>query len=209
MTKIKFIIFDVDGCLIDSLEVQKAAFNYSYNKVVSDGKTPPFDDFIKHSGDSLINIFKKLNLPLQMADEFRKISVELVDKVIVNKQLIEVISALRKKNIKIGICSGKDKKRIIQILKYYNIENLFDVIVGSDEVDNPKPHPEPLLKCIELLNDSYITHENTLFIGDALNDALCAKKADIISVICTWFGGKKLGIEDFVVHNPSELLGLV
>ena len=72
----------MDGVLIDSIEVQKRAFYGSYMSVVGDSNCPDFSEFLKHTGDSLENIFIKMNLPLKMIEVFRKISMESIDKII-------------------------------------------------------------------------------------------------------------------------------
>lgn len=56
------VIFDFDGVIINSLEVQRKAFTASYNKVIGEG-TPPFKEFLSHSGNSIHNIFEIMGLP--------------------------------------------------------------------------------------------------------------------------------------------------
>ena len=75
------LIFDLDGCLIDSKDVQKAALFGSYHIVVGDDKCPTYEDYIKHTGDSVDNVFKKMGLPAEMAEHYRRISSEAVDKI--------------------------------------------------------------------------------------------------------------------------------
>ena len=48
MNKSLYLIFDLDGCLIDSSEVQKAAFFGSYKEVVGDDHCPSYEEYIKH-----------------------------------------------------------------------------------------------------------------------------------------------------------------
>lgn len=58
MNKSLYLIFDLDGCLIDSSEVQKAAFFGSYKEVVGDDHCPSYEEYIKHTGDSVNGMLK-------------------------------------------------------------------------------------------------------------------------------------------------------
>jgi len=49
----------MDGCLINSNEVQKLSLKLAYDEVVGDDKGPTFEEYNKYTGDSLSNIFIK------------------------------------------------------------------------------------------------------------------------------------------------------
>ena len=59
------IIFDLDGVIINSLEIMAKAFKIAYSEIVGKGK-PPFDEYIKHLGKSFKQIMKAMNLPESM-----------------------------------------------------------------------------------------------------------------------------------------------
>ena len=145
------LIFDLDGCLIDSTEVQKAAFYGSYAEVVGDDKCPTYEEYIKYTGDSIVNVMIKMGLPVEMVEPYRRISSESIDKIIVNTEAIDMIQRFRDEGCKVAICTGKDHYRADEILKYYNIENYFDALVSSDDVSEPKPSAIPILACIEAM----------------------------------------------------------
>ena len=90
MNKSLYLIFDLDGCLIDSSEVQKAAFFGSYKEVVGDDHCPSYEEYIKHTGDSVNGMLKKMGLPAAMAASFRRISSESVDKILVNWEAMKL-----------------------------------------------------------------------------------------------------------------------
>ena len=193
----------MDGCLIDSAEVQKAAFFGSYAAVVGDDKCPTYKEYLKYTGDSVDNVFKKMGLPLEMAPIYRQISANSIDKVSVYWDIIKVIHDLRQYGCKIGICTGKDHYRAEAILNYYHIDSYFDIIVGADDIDEPKPSPLPVLYAIKKLN---IDKNDTILIGDGYNDILCAKNASIRSILTLWYGDNGVPREaDYTVHTAVEL----
>ena len=197
------IIFDMDGCLIDSKEVQKTALFESYRLVVGDDKCPTYEDYIKYTGDSIDNVLKKLGLPKEMAPTYRKLSCELVSKVIVNHELMELIKKFRKYGFLISINTGKEHSRAIDILNYYGINELFDIVVGSDEVKNPKPNPDSIMYAIDGMNAS---KDNVVMIGDGQNDILSAKSAGVRSILTRWYGDSNFVVgADYVVNTVDEL----
>ena len=54
--------------------------------------------------------------------------------------------------------------------------HFFDVIVGGDDVKNPKPHPEALIKAVSSLGAA---KKDVLYIGDSIIDARTAERAGI------------------------------
>ena len=201
------LIFDMDGCLIDSTDVQKSAFYGSYKEIVGDDNCPDFSEYLKHTGDSLPNIFRKMGLPVEMATPYRRISCEAIDKINVNFDCVKLIREMRAKGSKVAICTGKDHYRTVDILKFYGIDDCFDVIVASDDVQNPKPAPDSAQKSIEELG---VSTDSCLMVGDGYNDILCAKNAGISSVLTLWYGDTGVPKEaDYIVETVDELRRLL
>lgn len=197
------LIFDMDGCLIDSIEVQKTAFYGSYAEVVGDNNCPDFSEYLKHTGDSLPNIFRKMGLPVEMATPYRRISSAAVDKIIVNDECIDLIRKMKQTGSKVAICTGKDHYRTVDILQYYHIDDCFDVIVASDDVSEPKPSPMPILRAVEELG---VEKDSCIVIGDGYNDILSAKNAGVPVVLTLWYGDAGVPREaDYTVETVSEL----
>ena len=99
------LIFDFDGCLVDSSKVQKMAFFGAYKEIVGDNKCPSYEEYIKYTGDSVDNVMAKLHLPATMAAVFRRISLESVNGIKVNWEVIELVRNLRVNGCKIAICT--------------------------------------------------------------------------------------------------------
>lgn len=197
------LIFDLDGCLIDSSEVQKAAFYGSYKEVVGDDNCPSYEEYIKYTGDSIVNVMKKMGLPVEMVDPYRRISSNSIEKVKINEECVELIKFARGRGNKIAICTGKDHYRVVEILDYFRINDLFDCIVSSDDVEEPKPSAIPVLAAAENMN---VDLKSCVVIGDGYNDLLSAKNAGVRSVLTLWYGDEGVVRDcDAVVQTVDEL----
>lgn len=63
------------------------------------------------------------------------------------------------------------------------ISHLFDEVVTSDLVEQPKPHPAPLLR---LMARQGLKAEEILFVGDTIHDSRCADSAGVDFVLAGW-----------------------
>lgn len=202
---IKTIIFDFDGVLFNSREVQRKALYESYRLVKKDGE-PSFDEFLSHSGDSIFNILSKMNLPLEMADYYLNMIKENAGNVKVYKGINDLLKKLHEEGFKLAICTGRDKKSTIQLIEMNDIHDYFNVVVCADDVMFPKPNPQILLQAIDLLG---IEKKYCVMVGDSCNDLICAKNAGVKSIAVEWGDTKKevlkLQEPDIFVESPEEL----
>ena len=85
-----------------------------------------------------------------------------------------------------------------------------DVLVCADEVENPKPHPEPVEKAVRLLSAD---PRATVYVGDSVHDMLSGRAAGVRTAAVLWgpFGRAHLeGAQpDYWLERPEELLTLV
>jgi HAD superfamily hydrolase (TIGR01549 family) len=113
-------------------------------------------------------------------------------------------SALNKlKNYKKGIITNTPRDCTIQILKNFNFENYFDVIVTADEVSKGKPSPEIVMKACKYLN---VKPKDVLLVGDTESDILAGRAAGCIIVginIKADYTIKKLSDLTFIVENQE------
>ena len=181
--KPKAVIFDFDGVIINSIGIQKKALIESYEKVVGGESPPSFDEFLSHSGDSLTNIFKKMSLPLSMIGHYHEVSRKNITSIEVFEGIRELLTVLKMRNFLCGIFTGKDRVRTIEILNYHDLLRYFDIVVCSDDISHPKPHPQGLIMALEQLG---VPEHHALMVGDAPNDIRCAKAANVQSVGVLW-----------------------
>jgi 3-amino-5-hydroxybenzoic acid synthesis related protein len=175
-------MFDFDGVIIDSRELQKKALLESFTLFYNDGQ-PSYEEFFSHSGNSLSNILQKMGLTQKMVEPYREFCQKNISDIRVFEEMPELLSFLKSNHFKCGLCTGKDRHRTIEILHHFELFRYFDVVVCSDDVQHPKPHAESLLKAMDTLN---LKNDRVVMVGDAENDIRCAKNAGVSSIGVTW-----------------------
>ena len=99
------------------------------------------------------------------------------------------LERLRANGVLTGIVTNRNKGRLA--VEGCGLAPLFDVIIGVEDVENPKPHPEPLLKAMSLLG---VGPEAAFYTGDTDIDMKTAKSALVrgIGVTTGSFGAEEL-----------------
>jgi phosphoglycolate phosphatase len=118
-------------------------------------------------------------------DEFSRLFVQRADEVMANLTVIyesvpSMVEALRERGLTLGIVSTKFRYRIEQILRRETLLQYFQVVIGGEDVEEHKPHPEGLFKAVERLQCS---PASIVYVGDSVADAELAKRAAVPLVV--------------------------
>jgi AHBA synthesis associated protein len=206
---LKAVIFDLDGVLIDSEPLMRYAFDRAYRLVIGSG-VPPIESYLEHMGESFPHIMRRLGLPLTMWEPYKQICRENLDRVEIFPESRLLLAGLRTFRLKLAVLTGKDRARTLETLEHCNLLHYFDAVVASDQLGQPKPHPEGIIHTLNLLGRA--PHE-AVMIGDAVSDIVCAKRAGVRAVAVTW-GIKPELVQtkcrpDHVVHDWPSLTSLL
>lgn len=178
------ILFDLDGTLIDSTEAILESFAVAFQ---AHGQVVPSDEEIKAEiGHPLDVMFPTLGVAEEEVEayvfaykmHYRKISCAKTVLLPDAHAAVELAS----RHATLGVVTTKTAKYSIELLEHMGLMDYFEVLVGREDVEYPKPHPEPILKAL-----SSIQHNTTKYwmIGDTPMDILAAKAANINSVAVT------------------------
>jgi len=178
------ILFDLDGTLIDSTEAILESFAVAF-KV--HGKEAPDDKSIKAEiGHPLDVMFATLGVEdihveahvLAYKMHYQKISCAKTVLLPEAREAVELAS----QHAVLGVVTTKTAKYSIELLEHMGLMTYFDVLVGREDVENPKPHPEPIFKALSKLPSD---KRKYWMIGDTPMDILAANAANIDSVAVT------------------------
>ncbi|MBW2449592.1 MAG: HAD family hydrolase [Deltaproteobacteria bacterium] len=177
MKHIKVVAFDCDGVMFDT---KKANMAY-YNEILQHFGRPNLtsDQFAychSHTADQSIAYLFKDEKSFMAAQDYRqRISyIPFLKYMVLEPYLKPLLEKLRPR-YKTAIATNRSNT-MDHVLGEHGLEAYFDLVVSSNDVDRPKPYPDPLIKIIEHFEiESY----NTLYVGDSELDEMAAKAAGV------------------------------
>lgn len=182
---IKTMLFDLDGTILDTNELIIRSFIESLQGVVPEGFGR--EHIIPSMGQPLtdqMRLFSGLEEVSHLVAAYREVNLRLHDELVKPFDYVgEVLETLHGKGIQIGVVTTKMRLTTERGLKFVGIYDYVDAIVTIDDVENPKPHPEPVSKAIGLLGADPAT---TLMVGDSTVDMQSAVAAGTIAVGVAW-----------------------
>ncbi|MFJ8236173.1 HAD family hydrolase [Ureibacillus sp. NPDC094379] len=190
----KNYIFDFDGTLADSKECSILATQHAF---VQMNLAKPEQQIIEYyMGIPIEQSFKKMagreldeESFEQLLTVFRASYKEFEnDTLMVFPYIPQVLAQLHNAGHQLFVVSSKKSDVLARNLRKLEIERYFKDIIGSDKVTHYKPHPEGILKLMELYE---LTQAETVMIGDAIFDLQMAKSAGVASCGVTWGNHKK------------------
>ena len=186
----RVILFDLDGTLIDSTEAILDGFRYVFGKF---NKEYPGDEKVKRLiGLPLDVMFRRLGVSdgvFEWVDAYKKRYREISkEKTILLPNAKEAIKEA-KEFARLGIVTTKTGLYSRELLEHFGVMDYFDVLIGREDVENPKPHPEPILKAMHLMGAN---KEATFMIGDTCLDMVSAKEAGVRGIGVEFEYDKKL-----------------
>ena len=95
------------------------------------------------------------------------------------KEMLKKISPY----FKLTIATNASVEFATKMVKHLGIDDYFDMIIGSDCVEKPKPAPDMILKTLKELN---ISKKDAILVGDSMKDILASDNANIDSLLVDW-----------------------
>ena len=175
------ILFDLDGTLIDSTEAILESFHNSF-KV--HGFPAPSDEKIKALiGYPLDEMYSSLGVERSEVwdyvatykEYYRVISTQKTELLPFAKEAVEMAS----KFATLAIVTTKTGKYSQVLMEHFNLMQYFEVLIGREHVQNPKPHEEPILNALEQLG---LEDSDIWMIGDTKLDLLSAQNAGVNAI---------------------------
>lgn len=193
----KAVIFDVDGTLVDSVDLHARAWQQTLRHF---GKEVPFEDVreqIGKGGDQLMPVFLPKEQVEKQGEEIEKYRTELFQKNYLSEvkpfpDVRNLFERLKKDEYKLALASSAKGEELQTYKRISNIEDLLDTETSSDDADKSKPEPDIFLAALKRLGD--VKPENVIVVGDTPYDAEAAGKAGLrtIGFLCGGFAKEKL-----------------
>ncbi len=209
MNNFKYVFFDLDGTLIDTIPLILDSFNHTFMHHF--GETRPEEETISYIGMPLMNHFKAIypGKEEELAKTYREFNERNHDNCIaVFIGIHHLIKALYEKGIVLGVVTSKRRELAIRGLKVFNLYDYFEFVNGSEASTKHKPDGEPLIKAMGVVGAK--NKDEVLYIGDSPLDIKCAKNAGVRSAAVAWTYSPRADLEkeepDFFLEKPMDLI---
>ncbi|HKY30803.1 MAG TPA: HAD-IIIA family hydrolase [Pyrinomonadaceae bacterium] len=210
-TPLQAVIFDFDYTLADSSQGALECINFALNEMGLERVSA--EAACRTIGLSLNETFLTLaeHHEPRRCDEFYRLFAQRAEKVMTNLTVLyesvpHMIEALREGGLRLGIVSTKFRRRINEILEREALLHGFQVIIGGEDVEQHKPHPQGLLEAIQRLECSTAS---AVYVGDSVVDAELAKRAGVPLIVVLSGVTSRRDFDSYepiaVLENLSEL----
>ena len=205
-------LFDLDGTLIDSVELIRRTFRHTLE--VHRGTHPGEDLWLKGLGQPLWDQFQAYTTDRAEIDAmittYRAYNTTHHDSLVRPYEgMVDVVRGLKERGKRLGVVTSKMQKGTRQGLVLCGLDGLFDTIVAADDTTRHKPHPEPVYVALERLGADAAT---TVFIGDSTHDLAAGRAAGVRTAAALWgpFSREWLEVHqpDYWLDRPENVLGL-
>lgn len=202
------IIFDVDGTILDT----EHAILKSLQKILKEEVNKEYDvqDLRFCLGIPGKETLKQLNVENidVVHPKWAKAVLDFSHDVSIFGQLEDTIKELSTLDVKLGIVTSKTRPELKAEFEPFGLNGYFEHITCACDTDKHKPHPEPLLTCLEQLK---LPANEAIYIGDSIYDMQCAKSAGVKFALALWGAKTSEGFEeaDYILQEPKDILGLL
>ncbi|XEC94846.1 pyrophosphatase PpaX [Paenibacillus tarimensis] len=183
--KIDTVLFDLDGTILDTNELIIQSFMHALKDYVA----PEFgrEHIIPSMGKPLTDQMRQFSGQDDvdaLVAEYRKMNLHLHDELVCAfPGVLEVVKRLYDDGLKLGVVTTKMRLTTERGLKYVGLGDWMSSVITIDDVNHPKPHPEPVLKAMKELDAD---PSRTLMVGDSGVDMEAARAAGAIPVGVAW-----------------------
>ena len=208
MKRYKLYLFDFDGTLLNTMAALEYVFTVGYEHV---GMKFDPKDTVEFARIPLSEGYKRMNGKPENWQEFVDYIHKSLDfpKAIESnepyEESLEFLKYLKDNKIHAGIVTSNKTTHVIDVLNVFNIPiDTFDVYMGNQEYKRFKPHPEPILMAIKATGRNYKL-EDVVYVGDGMNDTLCANNAGVDAVLIDRIGEFPESDKYIRIRNLKEL----
>ena len=184
MRQLQAVLFDLDGTLIDTVELIRVSFRHATRAVlgyeIADEITmanvgqplrQQFHDMAPDHAEELLRVYREFNMAHH--DELAK----------AYPGTTEVLAELRAWGIPMGVVTSKGTQAAMRGIDHFGLRPFLQVIVTADDVEIHKPDPHPLRVAAGLMD---VGLEYCIYVGDSPHDMVAAIAGGAIAVAALW-----------------------
>ncbi len=213
MPRSRAVLFDLDGTLIDSIDLIVNSARHAFEKCGH--PMPTREEWIADLGLPLRAMFGRFIADDAKMEElvagYREYQLANHDRLVrPYEEVTSTLEALHDRGYDLAVVTSKSEPLAKRGLAHVGLEGFFDVIVGLESCTRHKPDPEPVRTALDRLR---IGPKAAAFVGDSPHDMVAGRAAGVTTVAALWgpFSRAQLaGSEpDYYIGRMPELLHIV
>ncbi len=213
MAGIDSVLFDLDGTIVDSNEIIIRSYEHTYathfpwvrftrSGIIDTIGTSLETTFASCTDDPEL-IQAAMDTYMSYYRENEKALITLYP------ETRKTLKALKDRGVALAIVTTKFKTSAQPSIEHLGLDDFFEVVVGLDDVSNPKPDPESVFLARSRLEGT----NRSLMVGDNPSDVLAGKRAGIESAGVSWSIKGAAALEavdpDYMLTRMSDLIPIV
>jgi len=186
--KYKYILFDMDGTVLDTLTDLTNAVNYSLEQFSLPLRTDrEIRSFLGSGARQLIKSSAPADYDAALFEELLAFYKEWYDSHCIIETapypgMLELMERLRREGCKLAIISNKPHSAVAELAEHF-FPGLLELAIGEKAPLRPKPWPDMVLHAVELLSAD---KHDCLYVGDSEQDIQTAANAGMDCASVTW-----------------------
>ncbi|MGK4004365.1 HAD family hydrolase [Sorangium sp. So ce1036] len=213
MVSVSAVIFDVDGTILDTVDLQATAWQRALQRFGHEVSLEKLRHHIGKGADQLLPVFLS-------AEELRRIGAgiaalhgelygrELLPRARAFPKVRELFERVALDGLRIVLASCSPRGVLDASIERARVGDLLSGAVSADDADRSKPHPDVFEAALDRLGS--VDPREVVIVGDAPHDAEAAAKLGIptVGLLCGGFPEMEL-IEAgcvAVYRDPEDLL---
>jgi HAD superfamily hydrolase (TIGR01549 family) len=210
---VKAVIFDVDGTLVDSVDLHARAWQDAFHEFGLDIELEDIREQIGKGGDQLLPVFltrEEVDRDGPDLERHRSdiLKARYLSEIKAFPKVPQLFQRIRADGIKIVLGSSAKSEELQVYKKIAGIEDLIDGETSSDDAEKSKPHPDVFQAAIAKLEG--ISKSDIVVIGDSPYDAEAASKAGLRTIGFRSGGFEETKLSDAgciaIYEGPADLL---
>lgn len=202
--RVKGVVFDLDGTLVDSVDSIWKASDYVLRKNGYCGLER--SDVVEVMGKTIFDLFLRVKPGLskdeqkKLFEDYKRFYMDFIVHTKLFPRVRETLAYMSSRGVRMAVVTTKSRENAEKILSFFGIREFIHAVIGFEDVIEHKPSKEPILKAANAMG---LECSELVVVGDTDVDIRAGREAGALTVAV------KTGVtpvEKILVEGPDFLI---